>query len=303
MGNVSVTRDSLHKIKVSLINFQTSVETSTDHMKSHAEDVVASMRASIKKQEVVVMELKDKIGQLTSCIEQCQAQITGNNNQINTLKGQIESTFSRIREIENQIAKLRIQERQLQFQSSSDDDSGNDASAQIGAIESQIQSCEIQQCLLHEQIASLRDQVSSLSAQNDKLHNEKIKMDAALAKTKSDFAHACEKCEQMKHAGVAAESSITKFLTVARQYKQTVLTANSTHTSGLDKCIAAIDEYERLNFSSGNNGSRRSAGDSNTELPYQMGNIQNESTESPSVMGEQTLIASTSTMMGEQADT
>lgn len=289
MGNVSVTRDSLHKIKVSLINFQTSVETSTDHMKSHAEDVVASMRASIKKQEVVVMKLKDKIGKLTSDIEQCQAQITGNNNQINTLKGQIENTSSRIRDIENQIAKLRIQKRHLQCQSSSDNNGGNDTSAQIWAIESQIQSCESLQCLLHEQIASLSNQVSSLNAQNDKLHNEKIKMEAALAKTKSDFAHACEKCEQMKHAGAAAESSITKFLVVARQYKQTVLTANSAQTSALDKCIAAIDEYERLNFSSGNNGSSRSAGDSNTELPYQMGNIQNVLNEGPSAMRERAL--------------
>ena len=96
MGNVSVTRDSLHKIKASLKDFQTSVETSTSHMKSHAEDVVTSMRASIKKQEVVVMKLKDKAEQITFSVEQCQAQIIGNNNRISKLKRQIENTSSRM---------------------------------------------------------------------------------------------------------------------------------------------------------------------------------------------------------------
>lgn len=126
MGNVSVTRDSLHKVKASLKNFQTSVETSTSHMKSHAEDVVASMRTSIKKQETVVTKLKVNVAQITSRAEQCQAQIICNNNRIDTLKGQIENTSSRMCNLENQIVRLRTQKQQLQSQNSSSGDGGND---------------------------------------------------------------------------------------------------------------------------------------------------------------------------------
>ena len=250
MGNVSVTRDSLQKIKASLKDFQTSVETSTSHMKSHAEDVVTSMRTSVKKQEAVVRTLKDKATQLTSSVEQCQMQIIDNNNRINTLRGQIENASSRMCNLENQIAKLRTQKQQLQSQSSSSD-SSNDTSAQIQTIESQIQSCERQQHQLREQLTSLKNQESSLNTQNAKLRNDKARLDTALAKTKSDFAHAGEKCDQMKRAGVAAESCVARFLGVAQQYKQTVLTTGSTLTAGIEKCIAAIEEYERTNLRAG----------------------------------------------------
>ena len=251
MGNVSVTRDSLQKIKASLKDFQTSVETSTSHMKSHAEDVVSSMRTSVKKQEAVVRTLKDKATQLTSSVEQCQMQIIDNNNRINTLRGQIENASSRMCNLENQIAKLRTQKQQLQSQSSSSD-SSNDTSAQIQTIESQIQSCERQQHQLREQLTSLKNQESSLNTQNAKLRNDKARLDTALAKIKSDFAHAGEKCDQMKRAGVAAESCVARFLGVAQQYKQTVLTTGSTHTAGIEKCIAAIEEYERTNLTASN---------------------------------------------------
>ena len=288
MGNVSVTRDSLQKIKASLKDFQTSVETLTSHMKSHAEDVVTSMRTSVKKQEAVVRTLKDKATQLTSSVEQCQMQIIDNNNRINTLRGQIENASSRMCNLENQIAKLRTQKQQLQSQSSSSD-SSNDTSAQIQTIESQIQSCERQQHQLREQLTSLKNQESSLNTQNAKLRNDKARLDTALAKTKSDFAHAGEKCDQMKRAGVAAESCVARFLGVAQQYKQTVLTTNSAHTSGLEKCIAAIDEYETVNLSNGNSGGNRSDSSSNTGLPRLMGNMQQVLDENPSAMRERTL--------------
>lgn len=250
MGNVSVTRDSLHKVKASLKNFQTSVETSTSHMKSHAEDVVASMRTSIKKQETVVTKLKVNVAQITSRAEQCQAQIICNNNRIDTLKGQMENTSSRMCNLENQIVRLRTQKQQLQSQNSSSGDGGNDNGTQIRNIENQIQNCERQRYQLREQIISLRDQESGLHAQNTKLRNDKIKLDDALSKAKSDLTRAGEKCDQMKHAGAAAESRIANFLGVAQQYKQTILTTNSAHTSGLEKCIAAIEEYESTNLTS-----------------------------------------------------
>ena len=288
MGNVSVTRDSLHKIKVSLKNFQTSVESSTSHMKSHAEDIVASMRTSIKKQEVVVTKLKANVAQLASSAEQCQAQIICNNNRINTLKGQMENTSSRMCNLENQIARLRTQKQQLQSLSSSSGGDGNDNSTQIRTIENQIQSCERQRHQLQEQIISLQDQESSLHTQNAKLRNDKVKLEDALAKAKSDLTRAGEKCNQMKHAGATAESRIAKFLDVAQQYKQTVLTTSSTHTAGIEKCIAAIEEYETVNLSNGNSSGGGSE-DSSNGLPRLMGNIQQVLNENPSAMRERTL--------------
>ena len=58
MGTVSVSREALQKIKIELGNFQTSMDSSTEHMKAHAEEVVVGVRNSIKKQQSLVAALE-----------------------------------------------------------------------------------------------------------------------------------------------------------------------------------------------------------------------------------------------------
>lgn len=142
MGSVSVSRESLHKVKMALRDFQTSVESSTDHMRAHLEEVAVSIQASIKKQQEAVATLKNKITRLASDIEHCQTQIIGNNNQITVLKGRIESISSRIRELDNETAKLRAQKQQLMSQGRPENSDGNSNGAQLSNIENRIRDCE-----------------------------------------------------------------------------------------------------------------------------------------------------------------
>lgn len=251
MSSVSVSRDALHKVKTAFRDFQTSVEASTDHMKAHAEDVIASTRASIKKQQAVVESLKNKVTSLSADIEQCQAQIISNNNQVNSLKGGIADASSRVSAFGNQIAQLNAQKQRLLSQNSSNGDSGNDNSAQNRTIENQIQSYERQRRQLSEQISSMRSQESSLNTQNAKLRDDKARLDTALATAKGELVKAGEKSERMKSAGTAVESSVSSFLGVAQQFRQTAVTTSSTGTSGIEKCLAAIDEYETVNLGAG----------------------------------------------------
>lgn len=263
MSNVSVSRDALHSVKAAFRDFQTSVEASTDHMKSHAEDIITSTRTSIKKQQAIVESLKSKVTSLSADIEQCQAQIISNNNQLSSLKGSIANASSRNNGLDNQIAQLNAQKQRLLSQNSSNSDNGNDNSAQIHAIENQIQSCERQRRQLNEQIASMRSQESSLNAQNAKLRDDKTRLDSALATAKNEHSKAIQKSEKLKSAGTTVESSINSFLGIAQQFKQTAMTTSSTSQSGIEKCIAAIDEYEAVNLN-GNSGA--SAGSMNTAV-------------------------------------
>ena len=60
MGDVSVTIQSLKKVKSALSEFQTRVDDVTAHASCHEEGVVAGVRESLKKQRFVVEELKRK---------------------------------------------------------------------------------------------------------------------------------------------------------------------------------------------------------------------------------------------------
>ena len=261
MSNVSVSRDALHSVKTAFRDFQTSVETATDHMKSHAEEIITSTRASIKKQQAVAESLKNKVESLSADIEQCQAQIIGNNNQLSSLKSSIAKASSRSNGLDNQIAQLNAQKQRLLSQNSSNGDNSNDNSTQIRAIENQIQSCERQRRQLSEQIASMRGQESSLNTQNVKLRDDKTRLDSALATAKNELSKAIEKSEKLKNAGTTVESSINSFLVVAQQFKQTAMTTSGTSQSGIEKCITAIDEYEAVNL---NGNSDAGAGSMNT---------------------------------------
>jgi len=249
MSVVSVSKESLQRVKTALREFQTNVETSTEHIKSHAEEIVTSTRSSIKKQHALVESLENKVALLSSEIEQCQAQIICNSNQINSLKDNIADVSLRVSNLDGRIVQLDMQKQRLSASSSSADHC-NDNSNQIYAIEHQIQSCENHRRQLDNQLSSMRNQENSLNCQNAKRHTEKSRMDATLIMTKKELKEACEKSEEMKNAGAAVESSISNFLIVALQYRQTAILTSNTNKSGIDKCIAAIEEYAATNLNS-----------------------------------------------------
>lgn len=296
MGNVSVSRESLHKVKMALRDFQASVESSTDHMRAHLEEVAVSIQASIKKQQEAVASLKNKITRLASDIEHCQTQIIGNNNQITVLKGRIESISSRIRELDNETAKLRAQKQQLMSQGRPENSDGNSNGAQLNNIENRIRDCERKKKQLNEQKSSLCGQERSLNEQNAALRSNKIKLDAALEKTKGEHEAANNKCERMKSVGYTARSRIVGLSGTMQQYRQKSLSSSSTYTSEIDKCIVAIDEYESVNLSRGRSsgeivGSGRSGGSGNfgSELPRVAGNIRQILNENPPELRENML--------------
>ena len=250
MSDVSVSKESLQRVKTALREFQTNVETSTGHIKSHAEEIVTNTRSSIKKQQALVESLENKVALLSSEIEQCQAQIICNSNQINSLKDNLADVTSRVSSLDGRIVQLDMQKQRLSASSSSADHC-NDNSNQIYAIERQIQSCENQRRQLENQLSSMRNQENSLNCQNAKLHAEKSRMDAALIMTKKELKEACGKSEKMKNAGAAVESSVSNFLSVTQLFRQNAVTANNMSKSGIEKCLSAIDEYEAINLVGG----------------------------------------------------
>lgn len=257
MSRVSVSRGALHKVKIAFGEFHLSVEDSTNHMKSHAEDVITSTRASIKMQQALVETLKNKAKGLATDIEQCQAQIISNNNQLSSLKGEITNAVSRVNSLAKQIALHRAHKQCLMSHNTSSSDDGNDNSGQIEAVENLIQNCERQLRQQNDQIASMRDQEGSLKAQNTRLHNDKTRLDSELATAKKELTRAREKSEKMKSAGAAVESSVNNLLNVARQFRETAITTSNTSKSGIENCLAAIDAYETVNLAATNSSADR----------------------------------------------
>ena len=254
MSSVSVSREALHKVKTALGDFHTDVDAATAHMRSHLDEEATNIQASIKKQREAVASLKNNLTRLASDVEQCQTQIIGNNNRINSLKGRIENISARIRELDNEIAKLRAKKQQLMSQGQSNGSLENNNSAQLNNIENTIQEYEKQKRKLNEEISDLRRQESSLNEQKAVLRSNKMKLDAAFEKTKNEHEFAKSKCERMESAGRAAQSGIVALSGTIQQYRQRSLDSSSTYTSGIDKCIAAIDEYEAVNLSNGGSG-------------------------------------------------
>lgn len=242
------------KVKTALGDFHTDVDAATAHMRSHLDEEATNIQASIKKQREAVASLKNNLTRLASDVEQCQTQIIGNNNRINSLKGRIENISARIRELDNEIAKLRAKKQQLMSQGQSNGSLENNNSAQLNNIENTIQEYEKQKRKLNEEISDLRRQESSLNEQNAVLRSNKMKLDAAFEKTKNEHEFAKSKCERMESAGHAAQSGIVALSGTIQQYRQRSLDSSSTYTSGIDKCIAAIDEYEAVNLSNGGSG-------------------------------------------------
>lgn len=249
MGNVSVSRESLEKIKIELGNFQTSMESSTEHMKAHAEEVVVGVRNAIKKQQSLVTTLEKAVTKLAGEIEHRQAQIINNNNKLNTLASNIAAGKAQSSGMDQQISQLQSRKQQLiSLGSASSDNGGNDNSGQINAIENQIRECDNQRRRLNEQIASMQRQQNELNRKNDQLRDEKVRKEAELSTAKGELNKAREKNEKMKSAGAMVESKIGDLLGVVQHFKQTVTTTSSTSKSGIEKCITAIDEYEAVNI-------------------------------------------------------
>lgn len=249
MGTVSVSREALQKIKIELGNFQTSMDSSTEHLKAHAEEVVVGVRNAIKKQQSLVTALEKTVTKLAGEIEQRQAQIINNNNKLNSLASSIASGKAQNSEMEQRIAQLQARKQRLiSFASADSNNGGNDNSGQINAIENQIRECDSQRRRLNEQIASMQGQQNELNRKNDQLRDEKVRKEAELSTAKGELNKAREKNEKMKSAGTAVESRIGDLLGVVQHFKQTVTTTSSTSKSGIEKCLVAIDEYETVNL-------------------------------------------------------
>ena len=124
MGTVSVSREALQKIKIELGNFQTSMDSSTEHMKAHAEEVVVGVRNSIKKQQSLVAALEKTVAKLAGEIEQRQAQIINNNNKLNTLASNIAAGKAQSSGMDQRISQLQSRKQQLISLGSANSDNG-----------------------------------------------------------------------------------------------------------------------------------------------------------------------------------
>lgn len=256
MANTFVSKEALQKVRTSFSNFQTEVETTTAHMQSHAEAVVSETRDSIKKQQQVVASLDKKVSSLNNEIERLQTQIISNNNSMSSLNSGIADRSSQAEALRSQSSQLESQRRSLMSGGPASENGEQNNGGQIQAIENQIRSCRAQVSKLNEQIASMQSQSKSLGSQTSQLKGSKVKAETELTAAKNDCNKSRDKHERMKSAGTIVESEIGNLISVVQKFQQTAILSSSANSSGVDKCITAVDDYMSVNLGVGGSGSK-----------------------------------------------
>ena len=284
MPVASVTIESLNNVKKAFSDFQTDVESFSDKINSSTEQILTEVKQSVKKQENLVVVLEKKVSSLVNEIEQIQSSIISVNSSISSLKTEIVNLERQKPQLEACISQLEQQKRQIEAQKNNSDGDTSGIGAQIRAIENQIQSCRRQLQQINEQISSAKQQQADNERKSAELKENKVRKDNELSTTRGELGKAKSKYERLSAAGDSVEREIENLNIAARKFEQNATASNASSKSGIERCIAFINEYEAVNFSNSNVGISASV-----ELTHQRGNIREILSVSPSEMRDRML--------------
>lgn len=244
MGDVSVTIQSLKKVKSALSEFQTKVDDVTAHASCHGEGVVAGVRESLKKQRFVVEELKRKKERLKTGIEECENSIVRISKFIQTNRIELQTADDQINDIRQQIAYLY--EQKSRTSSGNDDQDEYDPTE---ALEQQIRALERQMSQLQEKKRSIEKSVSRAEESLSQMKNRKGELETDLNITRRELEKAEDKEARMKSSANDIERHVQKLNADIQNFRNHAITTGTSNLSGIEKCIRYIEEYEKLNIS------------------------------------------------------
>lgn len=255
MAGVSVTIESLNTVKRAFSDFQTDIESFSNRVHASSEQILVEVKQSLKKQEGIVVALENKVFALANEIEQIQSAIISINARIVSLKTEITNLEKERSQLESCISQLEQQKRQLETQRNQCQDDTSGIDAQIRALENQIHSCRgrMQQC--NEQISFANRQLTENERKCAELKATKIKKEDELSSAKAELNRARSKLERLNDAGDTVEREITNLNMATQKFERSSTATNAASKSGVDKCIALIEEYISVNLAGAGLGS------------------------------------------------
>ena len=284
MAGVSVTIESLNNVKRAFYDFQTDIENVSSKISSSTEQILVEVNQSVKKQESVVHTLENRVATLINENEQIQSAIITVNATITSLEAEIANLEKQKPQLEAQISRLEQHRRQLESRRSNSDGDNSGIEAQIRAIDNQIQRCRNTLHQIINQISSAKKQLADCEKQHAELKERKRQKENELSSAKNELKKAKSKLERLAAAGDSVFREVNNLQLSVRKFEQITSTSSETSKAGLNKCIAAIDEYLGTSLSPSDSHSSVASSSS-----HQLGNIRQILDSNPPAMRERIL--------------
>lgn len=100
-----------------------------------------------------------------------------------------------------------------------------------------------------EEVQKANNELSEAEALLAQRKRRKMQLETELDTVKKEIQKEENKEERLKSAGNEVEKNIQKLNSKMKNFRQQALTSNESNSSGIDRCIQFIEEYEQMNLS------------------------------------------------------
>lgn len=100
-----------------------------------------------------------------------------------------------------------------------------------------------------EEVQKANNELSEAEALLAQMKRRKMQLETELDTAKKEIQKEENKEERLKSAGNEVEKNIQKLNAKMKNFRQQALTSNESNSSGIDRCIQFIEEYEQMNLS------------------------------------------------------
>ena len=278
---VDVTTEALKMVKDSLSNFLTDVEGVASRADNRSNEIVNSCRTQVIQAKNDVSQSEARITALTNEISQAEEKIQSTTNEISSITTRMPQIQSRIRSLESQIMDLesQIHNSRAQLSNCADPDQPNcDAPNQCDQIQSQIDmlqnrvsQCRSEQQSLENELRNLENKKSQLQQQLNAAKSQKSQLESERSTEKNRCNKLREKLERLKTAFGRVESDLRAYVSAAKNFETSSADSTQKKVSAVEKCIASIEEYERVSLGNsfrGNTSNRQSPNQSHSDVDW-----------------------------------
>lgn len=257
---VDVTTEALKMVKDSLSNFLTDVEGVASRADNRSNEIVNSCRTQVNQAKNDVFQSEARITALTNEISQAEEKIQSTTNEISSITTRMPQVQSRIRSLDSQIMDLesQIHNSRAQLSNCADPDQPNcDApdqrdqiQSQIDMLQNRVSQCRSEQQSLENELRNLENKKSQLQQQLNAIKSQESQLESERSTEKNRCNKLREKLERLKTAFGRVESDLRAYVSAAKNFETSSADSTQKKVSAVEKCIASIEEYERVSLGS-----------------------------------------------------
>ena len=234
MSQVLVTREALLQMKNAMNCFQTDVQSATTHIKQDAAGCTDNIHRSILQQKNRAEQWKRKVGALGVKIEQCEAAISANKREQQSIQKKIGSLNAEANALHQELQNLMRQRQYL---------ARTEKNGNLNRIEADISSVQNQISNIQATISQHRTQLNSLAMTAQELNIQQKGLKDEYDSATLSLRRAEDKLSNMESVGNHAIHCMETLLSNVENFQRCAIDRNNANLSGIGQCLSAIDEY------------------------------------------------------------